>query len=268
LEREGKHTVGSRAGFLEFFDLSGKVALVTGASRGIGFAAATALAAAGADIIVCSRNLPALGDVVIEIELLGRKTLAVQIDVSDPSSVRNMVAEACRAFGKVDILVNSAGQISRKPATEWSVQEWTESIDVNLRGTFLCCQEVGKQMIAHEEGGKIINVASLLSAMGVPNIVPYASSKGGVASLTRSLAVEWAKYGINVNAVGPGYIRTELTRALQEDASRSSRIVSRIPIGRWGTPQDLKGAFIFLASAASDYITGQILYVDGGWTAG
>ena len=260
--------VDSHAGVSEFFDLSGKVALVTGASRGIGFAAATALAAAGADVIVCSRNLPALGDVVKEIELSGRRTLAIQVDVSDPSSVRNMIAEARRAFGRLDILVNSAGQISRKPATEWSVQEWTESIDVNLRGTFLCCQEAGRNMILRREGGKIINVASLLSTIGVPNIVPYASSKGGVASLTRSLAVEWAKYGINVNAVGPGYVRTELTRALQDDATRSSNIVSRIPIGRWGTPQDLKGAFIFLASRASDYITGQIIYVDGGWTAG
>jgi NAD(P)-dependent dehydrogenase (short-subunit alcohol dehydrogenase family) len=260
--------VSSHAGFSEFFNLSGKVAVVTGASRGIGFAAATALAAAGADIIVCSRNPRALAGVVKEIELLGRKALAVQTDVSDPSSVRNMISEACRAFGKLHILVNSAGQISRKPATEWSVQEWNESIDVNLRGTFLCCQEVGRNMILHREGGKIVNVASLLSAIGVPNIVPYASSKGGVASLTRSLAVEWAKYGINVNAVGPGYIRTELTRALQEDVTRSSSIVSRIPIGRWGTPQDLKGVFVFLASPASDYITGQTIYVDGGWTAG
>ncbi|MGA2625935.1 MAG: glucose 1-dehydrogenase [Candidatus Bathyarchaeia archaeon] len=260
--------VSSHARFSEFFDLSGKVALVTGASRGIGFAAATALAVAGADIIVCSRKLLALGEVVKEIELLGRKTLAVQSDVSDPTSVRNMISEACRAFGKLDILVNNAGQISRKPATEWSVQEWTESIDVNLRGTFLCCQEVGRNMILRKEGGKIINVASLLSAIGVPNIVPYASSKGGVASLTRSLAVEWAKYRINVNAIGPGYIRTELTRTLQEDVTRSSNIVSRIPIGRWGTPQDLKGTFVFLASPASDYITGQTIYVDGGWTAG
>jgi len=223
---------------------------------------------AGADIIVCSRKLLALGEVVKEIELLGRKTLAVQSDVSDPTSVRNMISEACRAFGKLHILVNSAGQISRNPATEWSVQEWNESIDVNLRGTFLCCQEVGRNMILRKEGGKIINVASLLSAIGVPNIVPYASSKGGVASLTRSLAVEWAKYRINVNAIGPGYIRTELTRTLQEDVTRSSNIVSRIPIGRWGTPQDLKGTFVFLASPASDYITGQTIYVDGGWTAG
>ena len=258
----------SHAGFSDFFDLSGKVALVTGASRGIGFAAATALAVAGADVVVCSRNLTALGDVAKEIESLGRKTLALQTDVSDPTSVRKTVAEARRTLGKLHILVNSAGQISRKPATEWSIEEWTEAIDVNLRGTFLCCQEVGRNMILQKEGGKIINVASLLSAIGVPNIVPYASSKGGVASLTKSLAVEWAKYGINVNAVGPGYIRTELTRALQEDAARSSNIVSRIPIGRWGTPQDLRGVFVFLASSASDYITGQTIYVDGGWTAG
>jgi 2-deoxy-D-gluconate 3-dehydrogenase len=259
--------VGSKLGSSGLFDLKGNNALVTGASRGIGFAAATALAEAGADLIVCSRNLSALGEVVKAVEVTGRRALAFQTDVSDPKSVRNMIAETYRAFGKVNILVNCAGQISRKAATEWSVQEWTETIDVNLRGTFLCCQEVGKNMILDKEGGKIINVASLLSAIGVPNIVPYASSKGGVASLTRSLAVEWAKYGINVNAIGPGYVRTELTRALQEDATKSSNIVSRIPIGRWGTPQDLKGTFIFLASHASDYVTGQIIYVDGGWTA-
>jgi len=250
------------------FDLTGKTALVTGASRGIGLAASTALAEAGADVIVCSRQLAALGDVVKAIESTGRRGIAIQVDVSDPDSVRKMIDEEHRIFGKLDILVNCAGVISRKSALDWSVQDWEESIAVNLRGTFLCCQEAGRKMISRKDGGKIINVASLLSRIGVSNIVPYASSKGGVASLTRSLAVEWAKYRINVNAVGPGYVRTEMTRALQEDPARSSTIVSRIPMGRWGTPHDLKGAFVFLASPASDYITGQIIYVDGGWSAG
>jgi 2-deoxy-D-gluconate 3-dehydrogenase len=178
-----------------------------------------------------------------------------------------MVEEGMQAFGKLDILVNSAGTISRKPAVDWTDKEWEQDLNVNLKGTFLCCQEVGRRMISLENGGKIINVASLLSVIGVPNVIPYASSKGGVASLTRGLAVEWAKYRINVNAVGPGYIRTDLTRALQEDTSRSSNITSRIPVGRWGMPNDLKGTFVFLASSASDYITGQIIWVDGGWTA-
>jgi 2-deoxy-D-gluconate 3-dehydrogenase len=249
------------------FVLKGKTALVTGASRGLGFSAASALAEAGADVIVCSRNKTTLDSVVRYIESLGRKALPLRVDVSDRASVKSMVDEGLRVFGKLEVLVNSAGTISRKPAVDWTDEEWDQELDVNLKGTFLCCQEVGRHMIDLNTGGKIINVASLLSAIGVPNIIPYASSKGGVASLTRSLAVEWAKYRINVNAVGPGYIRTEMTRALQEDKNRSFNITSRIPLGRWGMPDDLKGAFLFLASTASDYITGQIIWVDGGWTA-
>ena len=249
------------------FDLSGKKALVTGASRGIGLAAATALADAGADLILCSRDPTALGEAVKTIKENGRNAMSLHVDVSDPNNIRETIAEAIRLSGTIDILVNSAGQISRKAATEWSIQEWTEMMDINLRGTFLFCQEIGINMIKRKTRGKIINVASLLSSIGRPNLVPYASSKGGVASLTRNLAVEWAKYGINVNAIAPGYIRTEMTRALQRDETRSSEIVSRIPFGRWGTPQDMKGAFVFLASSASDYVTGQMIYVDGGWTA-
>ena len=250
------------------FELTGKKALVTGASRGIGLAAATALAEAGADLILCSRNLTGLREAAKAIEGKGRKALSLHADVSDPNDVQRIVAEAIRVFGAVDILVNSAGQISRKAATDWSIQEWTDLMDVNLRGTFLFCQEVGRNMIKRKTRGKIINIASLLSTIGRPNLVPYVSSKGGVASLTRSLAVEWAIHGINVNAIAPGYIRTEMTRALQEDEAKSSEIISRIPFGRWGAPEDLKGAFVFLASSASDYVTGQIIYVDGGWSAG
>jgi len=249
------------------FELNGKVSLVTGASRGIGLAAATALAEAGSDVVLCSRNQTALQDAAKSILALDRKVLPIPIDVSDRQQVVRMMKQAISHFGKIDILVNCAGTVALKPALEWDDKEWREVIDVNLRGTFLCCQEVARHMIERAQGGKIINTASLLSAIGVPNIIAYASSKGGVASLTRSLAVEWAKYGINVNAIGPGYIRTDLTRALQQDKDRSAYVVSRIPFRRWGEPDDLKGAFVFLASAASDYVTGQIIWVDGGWMA-
>lgn len=264
---EGANAVAINLDKTGLFDLTGKKALVTGASGGIGFAAATVLADAGADLILCSRNLTAVGEAAEAVKAKGRKVLLLHLDVFDPNEIREVVAEAFRVFGRVDILVNAAGQISRKAAIEWSIQEWTQVMDVNLRGTFLCCQEVGRNMIRSKTGGKIINIASILSSIGRPNIIPYASSKGAIASLTRSLAVEWAKYGINVNAIAPGYIRTEMTRALQEDKATSSEIVSRIPLKRWGTPQDMKGALVFLASSASDYITGQIIYVDGGWTA-
>jgi 2-deoxy-D-gluconate 3-dehydrogenase len=208
-----------------------------------------------------------LGEVASKLQSLGRKALPVAVNVGDPQSIRSAVKSVLATFGKIDILVNSAGTISRAPATDWTTEKWDEVMDINLRGTFLFCQEVGKNMIARNEGGKIINIASLGSVLGLPNVVAYGSSKGAVVSLTKSLAIEWAKYRINVNAIGPGYIRTELTQPLQEDKKRSEYIVSRIPLGRWGEPDDLKGAFVFLASPASDYITGQLIFVDGGWTA-
>jgi len=249
------------------FDLSGKVAVVTGASRGIGAAAALALAEAGADIVAGSRNQEALKLVVDDVRKLGRNALQVMVDVSNRSQIQSAVQEALREFGKIDILVNSAGTIIRKPSVEMTEEEWTQVIDLNLKGTFFFCQDVAREMIARNQGGKIINVASLWASLGVSNLIGYASSKGGVGSLTRSLAAEWAKYRINVNAVGPGYIRTELNLAVQNDANRSAYVVSRIPLGRWGEPEDLKGAMVFLASKASDYVTGQIIWVDGGWTA-
>jgi len=251
------------------FDISGKTALVTGASRGIGQAAATTLAEAGADVIVCSRHLTGLEDTVKRIRSSGRRVLALEIDVAKKNSIQKAFAEGINFFGKLDILVNSAGTNFRKPATDWTEQEWAQVVNVNLLGTFLCCQEAGKQMITQNTGSKIINLASLLTSFGVPivGIVPYSSSKAALGGLTRSLALEWAKHKINVNALGPGYIKTELTQAIHEDPVRSNLIVSRIPIGRWGVPEDLRGAFLFLSSAASDYMTGQILWIDGGWTA-
>lgn len=248
------------------FDLKGKTAVVTGASRGIGQMAATTLAEAGADIVLC--DLAGLDDSVKRIESLGRRSLPLKVDVSSRESIQKAIANGVQKFEKLDIIFNAAGTNLRKPAEEFTEQDWNIVVNVNLRGTFYCCQEVGKQFIAQKSGGKIINVASLLSAHGVPitGIVPYACSKAGVGGLTRSLALEWAKHKINVNAVGPGYISTELTRSIHEDPARSSMIESRIPMGRWGVPEDLKGAVLFLASPASDYVTGQILFVDGGFT--
>jgi 2-deoxy-D-gluconate 3-dehydrogenase len=231
--------------------------------------AATTLAEAGADVIVCSRKRSALENVVDQIRSMGREALALEIDVSNHSRVQEAFAEGIRSFGKLNILINSAGTNFRKPATDLTESEWNQVVNVNLLGTFFCSQQAGKQMIAQQTGGKIVNLASLLTGYGVPvtNIVSYATSKAGIAGLTRSLALEWAKHRINVNALGPGYIRTELTRAIHENPTLSSAIVSRIPIGRWGDPEDLKGAFLFLSSSASDYMTGQILWVDGGWAA-
>jgi NAD(P)-dependent dehydrogenase (short-subunit alcohol dehydrogenase family) len=249
------------------FDLTGKIAIVTGASRGIGAAATLALAEAGADVVACSRNQEALKLIVEDVRKLGRNARQVMVDVSNRSQIQTAVRETLREFGKIDILVNSAGTIIRKPSVEMTEEEWTQVIDLNLKGTFFFCQEVAREMIARNQDGKIINVASLWASLGVPNLIGYASSKGGVGSLTRSLAAEWAKYRINVNAVGPGYIRTDLNIAVQNDADRSAYVVSRIPLGRWGEPEDLKGAMVFLASKASDYVTGQIIWVDGGWTA-
>lgn len=247
--------------------LDGKVAIVTGASRGLGRAMALGLAEAGADVAVVSRTMEALEGLAGEIGTLGRRGLAIRVDVTDRHEVADMVRSAMETFGKIDILVNNAGTIFRTEAEEYPEEAWDRVLEVNLKGVFLCCQAVGKVMIAQRRG-KIINMGSLLSAIGVPLIPAYAASKGGVRQLTKALAVEWARYNIHVNAIGPGYFRTELTEALQKDEKRTAWILRRTPLGRWGVPEDLKGPVVFLASDASDYITGQILYVDGGWLAG
>ena len=247
--------------------LDGKVAVVTGASRGLGRAMALGLAEAGADVVVVSRTMEALETLAEEIRALGQRGLPVRADVTDRDEVGNMVRRTMEAFGKIDILVNNAGTIFRAAAEEYPEEAWDRVLEVNLKGVFLCCQAVGKVMIAQRRG-KIINIGSLLSAIGVPLIPAYAASKGGVRQLTKALAVEWAPYNIHVNAIGPGYFRTELTEALQKDEERAAWILRRTPLGRWGVPEDLKGPVVFLASDASDYITGQMLYVDGGWLAG
>lgn len=252
---------------LESFSLKGKIGIVTGASRGLGRSMAMALAEAGANVAVVGRNLPALEEVANEMSNLGVKILPVTADVSKLQEIQDMVDKVVKEFGRVDILVNNAGTIIRMKAEDFTEDAWDKVMAVNLKGAFFCAQTVGKQMI-RQRSGKIINIASLLSVIGVPNIVAYGATKGGIAQMTKCMAVEWAKYNINVNAIGPGYFRTSLTKPLQDDPVRSAQILNRIPMARWGEPDDLKGAVVFLASSASDYITGQIIFVDGGWLSG
>ncbi len=252
---------------LDKMSLAGNVGVVTGGSRGIGRGAAMALAEAGADIVLNSRNTDRLESTADEIRKLGRKVVAVPGDMGVKEDIERLIETALDEFGKIDILVNNAGTTYRIAAEDFPEDEWDRVLDVNLKGVFLCCQLAGREMIKRKKG-KIINTASLTSTIGIRTTLAYGSSKGGLVILTKTLAVEWAKYNINVNAIAPGFIATDLTKPIMEDRQRNEHILSRTPMGRWGTPEDLKGTFAFLASEASDFVTGQIIYVDGGWTAG
>lgn len=247
------------------FDLSGKTALVTGASRGIGRAMAQGLAAAGADIIAVASSETNAADTVRAVKAQGRKAFAVGCDQSDPRAVKGAVSAAFD-IAPVDILVNNAGTIRRSPARDYSDDDWDAVIATNLNGVFQFCRGVGGAMI--DQGhGKIINVASLLTFQGGITVPAYAASKGGVGQLTKALANEWAKDNVQVNAIAPGYIATDNTAALRADEARNASILGRIPAGRWGVPDDLIGAAVFLSAPASDYVNGHILTVDGGWMA-
>ena len=247
------------------FNLTGKIALVTGCKRGIGKAMALALAEAGADIIGVSANLELENsEVEKEIVALGRNFTAYQADFSDRESLYDFIKQLIKKFPRIDILVNNAGTILRDPAADHSDEYWDEVLEVNLTSQFILSREIGRNMITNGSG-KIIFTASLLSFQGGINVPGYAASKGGIARLTMALANEWASKGINVNAIAPGYISTDNTEALRNDADRSSSILARIPAGRWGQPEDFKGPIVFLASAASNYVNGTILTVDGGW---
>jgi 2-deoxy-D-gluconate 3-dehydrogenase len=246
------------------FSLAGNVALVTGASRGLGAGMALGLATAGADVVLHASTPPR--DTAEAVTRLGRRAATLAADLGDPSAPARLAAEALAVYGRIDILINNAGVIRRQPAAEHGDEDWDAVIEVNLSSVFRLSRAVGRHML--ERGsGKIINVASLLSFQGGVTVPGYAAAKGGVAQLTKALANEWAGRGVNVNAIAPGYMVTEVTSALRADEVRRRQIGERIPAGRWGTPADLAGAAVFLASAASDYVNGHVLAVDGGWLA-
>jgi 2-dehydro-3-deoxy-D-gluconate 5-dehydrogenase len=248
---------------LDWFDLSGQVALVTGSSSGIGAAIAEAIGAAGADV-VCHATSDGAQETSARIQALGRRSIALAGDLSERAAQDELVAKTLAELGHIDILVNNAGTIRRAPATEYSDDDWDLLLEVNLTAPFRLARSVGRHMLAQGRG-RIVNIASLLSFQGGILVPGYAASKGGLAQLTKALANEWAGKGVNVNAVAPGYIVTKNTSALRSDETRSRQILERIPAGRWGEPEDIAGAVVFLCSEAARYVSGHVLAVDGGW---
>jgi 2-deoxy-D-gluconate 3-dehydrogenase len=247
------------------FSLEGKVAVVTGANTGLGQAMAVAIAAAGANVALVGRSAP--DETQAKINELGRETAVVMADLSDFNNTAGVIADSESALGPVDILVNNAGIIRRQDALEFDVKDWDDVMDTNLKVPFFLAQAAAKSMVKGGRSGKIINIASLLSFQGGIRVPSYTASKSGLAGLTRLLACEWAAKGINVNAIVPGYFATNNTVALREDPERNRQILERIPSGRWGDPDDIAGAAVYLASSASDYVQGITLPVDGGWLA-
>ncbi len=250
------------------FSLAGRKALVTGASRGLGRAIAIAFARAGADVALVARGLKALEDVARHVRDVGGRAWPVTCDLGRLKEISSTFDRIKAEAGDLDILVNVAGTTRRGSSLEFSLEDWQRILDVNLTASFLCSQWFARQCVEANKPGKIINIASLLSERGRAATTAYAASKGGIRQMTKVLAVEWAPHRINVNAIGPGYFDTELTRPLVEDAAFNKFVVERTPLGRWGAPDDLTGAAVFLASSASDFVTGQVIYVDGGWLAG
>lgn len=250
---------------LDKFRLDGKVAIVTGASTGLGQGMAIALAEAGADIV--GVDYVPCTETKQKIESIGRRFLEIQANLMTIEPINMIIEKTIQEFGKLDILVNNAGIIRRCDAIDFTEKDWDDVLAINLKTVFFFCQAAARQFIKQGTGGKIINIASMLSFQGGIRVPSYTASKSGVAGITRALANEWAKYNINVNAIAPGYMATDNTKPLREDPVRSAEILSRIPAGRWGTPEDLQGAVVFLASAASDYVNGCILNVDSGWLA-
>lgn len=247
------------------FSLEGRVAVVTGANTGLGQGMAVALAEAGADLALVGRSAPE--ETVELVREAGRRAHVIMADLASVDPVERIVSETREALGGLDILVNNAGIIRRNDSIDFTVEEWDSVMNVNLKSLFFLSQAAARSMIAEGNGGKIINIASMLSYQGGIRVPSYTASKSGVMGLTRILANEWAKHGINVNAIAPGYFATNNTAALQSDETRNREILGRIPAGRWGDPADLGGAVVFLASRASDYVQGITLPVDGGWLA-
>ena len=252
---------------LDKFKLDGKLAFVTGSSSGLGQAMALGLAEAGADVVCHASRPGGAGETVEKISALGRKSAEVAGDMSDKAVPVRLIEEITQRFGRIDILINNAGTIRRSPAVDFSEEDWEFVLEVNLSSIFRLSQAAARKMIEQGTGGKIVNIASLLSFQGGITVPAYTASKSGVAGLTKALANEWAKHHINVNAIAPGYFATNNTAALQADETRNRQILERIPAGHWGNPEDLAGACVFLSSAASDYMQGHVLVVDGGWLA-
>ncbi|MDF7628411.1 2-dehydro-3-deoxy-D-gluconate 5-dehydrogenase KduD [Erwiniaceae bacterium L1_55_4] len=250
---------------LNAFNLEGKIALVTGCNTGLGQGMALGLAQAGCDIIGVNRAGPA--DTQSKVEALGRRFWSIQADLTQPKGVPQIVEQAVAHAGRIDILVNNAGIIRREDALNFSEQDWDDVMNINSKSLFFLSQQVARQFIAQGNGGKIINIASMLSFQGGIRVPSYTASKSAVMGLTRLMANEWAKHGINVNAIAPGYMATNNTEQLRNDESRNEEILGRIPAGRWGVPDDMMGPIVFLASDAADYVHGYTLAVDGGWLA-
>jgi NAD(P)-dependent dehydrogenase (short-subunit alcohol dehydrogenase family) len=249
------------------FDLTGQVAIVTGTSRGLGQYFARALAKAGADLVLTSRNRDSLREFEGEIRSLGRRCVSLELDVCDEASIERMVSEAEAAFGQIHMLVNNAGCNVRKPALDVTWDDWNLVLNTNLRGSFFVAQAVARKMIEHDYG-RIINIGSVTSVFGFAGLAPYCASRGGIRQLTMSLADDWGQHGITVNCLAPGWFKTEQNKVLYEDPEWVAYLIDRIPVKRPGLPHDLDGAVVFLASEASRYITGQTLLVDGGISTG
>ena len=249
------------------FDLTGKVAIVTGASRGLGQTFARALARAGADLVITSRRLESLKPFQEEVESLGRRAVSLELDVRSEDSIRTMVSDAAQAYRRLDILVNNAGCNVRKKAVDVTWDDWNLILDTNLRGAFFVAQSVAKEMIPQGRG-RIINIGSLTSVMGAAGLGPYGASRGGIRQLTMSLADDWGPHGITVNCLAPGWFKTDQNKVMYDDPEWVAALVDRIPVRRPGRPSDLEGPIVFLASDASEYITGQTLLVDGGMSTG
>ena len=250
---------------LEQFSLAGKVAIVTGAAVGLGRGMALGLAEAGADIVAV--GIGSMDEVQEAVQATGRRCITIQANLMSIDPIQGIINQAVAEFGHIDILVNNAGIIRREDSVEFSEANWDDVININLKTVFFFCQAAANQFIKQETGGKIINIASMLSFQGGIRVPSYTASKSGIKGITMGMANEWAKYGININAIAPGYMATDNTAQLRADEERSSEILGRIPAGKWGTPEDLKGPVVFLASPASDYINGYTLAVDGGWLA-
>jgi gluconate 5-dehydrogenase len=249
---------------MEKFRLDGKISLVTGGSRGIGFGIASALAGAGSDIVLVARTESQLGQAERELAHFKRKIWTYPYDMSNIEGIEDIFARITEDTGGIDVLVNNAGATRRGPAESLTAEDWDFVINLNMTAVFALCKVFAKKRIESAQKGKIINIASLMSETVRENNAPYAASKGGIRQLTKALAVDWAQYGINVNAIGPGFIQTDLTRTLWEDKAFDKWVTWKTPWKRWGKPEDIGNAAVFLATQASDFVTGQIIYVDGG----